>query len=346
MLRAVELALVALRGNRSVHATQLVDGRLRRLRARSGCRHHSRWALQLLRVAEPERALAELRAAAERYPRAALPPCHTGELHLWLGNWSEALTELQRAIGRVQGTRWAYMGLSTLDLLAGNPEASLATNAKGVEIMRNTEEAAIHVFRGEALRKLGRLEAAVKELQRSESAHPARVSAVVNLALAHAARAELDLFEQLWRRLVDEQACGLMSDAARELSEGAPLAAQARMAPPESPADPGPRPVQLVGDGAWRPPLADQLAVLERALAMMGGNRSSGLPTYWTSTGQLRFVQQWPHGDRSPHSRDPQYIARARRLMVEALGRTHQSSTPATRKSARLVASPGARGLS
>lgn len=318
LIRAVEAALGALRGNRSIHITRVRDGRLERVFAQPGCRHRSRRALQLLRVAPPELCLAQLDEVARDHPHSSLPLCHRGELHLWLGNWAQARADLEAAIALVTGTRWAYMGLSTLDLLAGEPERALEINARGIEVMRNSEGPAIHVFRGEAWRRLGLLDRAIPELEHAVAAHPARASAVINLALAHAANGQADRTRVLWRRLAREQACGLISDAARELHEGLPLARQARLldAEPISPLE-GAR--QIVGDRDAEPPLEILVAVLERALQMMGGNRSSGLLTYWTSEGRLRFVQQWTHGSRSPHAGDTSRLAQAKKMLVQAL---------------------------
>jgi tetratricopeptide (TPR) repeat protein len=318
LIAAVEAALAALRGNRSIHITHMPEGRLTRVHGETGCRHRSRRALQLLRVAPPELCLAELDAVERDHPHSSLPLCHRGELHLWLGNWAQARADLEAAIERVTGTRWAYMGLSTLDLLAGEPERALAINAKGVEVMRESEGLAIHVFRGEALRQLGQLDKAIPELERAVAAHPARASAVINLALAHAAAGQHEQARALWHRLAHEQACGLISDAARELAEGRPLARQSCMVEPE-PISPIEAARRIVGDRDWQPTLEVIVAVLERALKMMGGNRSSGLLTYWTSDGRLRFVQQWPHGSPSPHAGDTSRLAQAKKLLVQAL---------------------------
>lgn len=295
LVAAVEGAIAALRGNRSIHATHVVDGELVRLHARTGCRHESRWALQLLRVATPAECEAQLDEVVGKYPGSSLPVCHRGELHLWLGNWEKARADLEQAIVLVTGTRWAYMGLSTLDLIAGNLEGALATNAHGVQVMVGSEGPAIHVFRGEAKRKLGRLDEAIAELEKSVEWHPARASATINLALAHAAKHELDQVRPLWQRLAFDQAAGLMSDAARELG------------------------LTIVGDGDWEPELDVMVAVLERALTMMGGNRSSSLLTYWTARGQLRFVQPWPHRGHGPHDRDHERVAQAKQMLLKAL---------------------------
>lgn len=326
MIDAVEATLAALRGNRSIHTTHVINSQLVRLHGQTGCRHESRKALQLLRVAAPEVCVAAFDEVVDRYPHSSLPLCHRGELHLWLGNWTQARADLEAAIAKVTGTRWAYMGLSTLDLLAGDPQACLATNARGVAVMRDSEGPAIWVFRGEAMRRLGRLDEAIAELERAVEFHPARASAVINLALALAVRGESERVHALWRRLAFEQACGLMSDAARELADGTPLATGARFgarlgdAVP-CPAVPAAR--ELFTGRDTPPPIELIVTVLERALAMMGGNRSSGLLTYWTTipsgATKLRFVQQWPHGNLSPHTRDHARIAQAKQLLIKAL---------------------------
>jgi hypothetical protein len=172
---------------------------------------------------------------------------------------------------------------------------------------------------------LGQLDRAIPELERATAAHPARASAPINLALAYAADGREPQTRALWQRLAHEQACGLISDAARELDEGRPLARQASLLEPK-PITPMPQARRIVGDrdslhagAAWQPTLEVIVAVLERSLQMMGGNRSSGLLTYWTSDGRLRFVQQWPHGSRSPHSGDTSRLAQAKKMLVQAL---------------------------
>jgi tetratricopeptide (TPR) repeat protein len=291
---AVEAALAALRGNRSSYATHVVDGQLTRLHARTGCRHESRWALQLLRVATPEECLARFDAILAKYPGSSLPLCHRGELHLWLGNYEAARTDLEAAITCVEGTRWAYMGLSTLELIRGNHQACLDINARGVAVMHGSEGPAIHVYRGEARRKLGRLAEAIIELEKAVEWHPARASATINLAICHLRSGQRAAFEPLWQRLRDEQAAGLLSDAAHELG------------------------VTIFGDGD-EPNDETKLAVLEHSLAMMGGNRSSGLLTYWTRDRKLRFVQLWPNIGSGPHARDHEHLERAKRILLQAL---------------------------
>jgi len=292
---AVEAAIAALRGNRSIYATHVIDGRLTRLHARTGCRHESRWALQLLRVATGDECLARFDEIVARYPGSSLPLCHRGELHLWLGNFDAAKADLEAAIASVEGTRWAYMGLSTLALIRGDNQACLDINDRGVEVMQGTKGPAIHVYRGEAMRKLGRIDQAIAELEQAVEWHPARASATINLALCYLQAGERAKFERLWLRLRDEQAAGLLSDAAFELD------------------------VTIVGDDDWQPDDATRVAVLERALTMMGGNRSSGLINYWTRDRKLRFVQLWPSEGQNPHVRDREHLEQAKRVLLRAL---------------------------
>jgi tetratricopeptide (TPR) repeat protein len=295
VIAAVEAAIEALRGNRSILATHVVDGALVRLHSRGGCRYESRRALHLLRVVTPADCLARLDEVVEAYPGSSLPTCHRGELHLWLGHWAEARRDLEQAVAINHGTRWAYMGLSMLDLREDAPAQSLATNAHGVQIMRNTEGPAVYTFRGEALRRLGRLDEAIVELEKALASHSSRASAAINLALIFAAKGDRVGLGKLWSRLTVEQAVGLMSDAADELG------------------------LTIVGDGDWQPALDEMVAVLEKALSMMGGNRASGLLTYWRGD-HLRFVPHWPHGNSGPHDRDHELLAQARQLLLGSPG--------------------------
>jgi tetratricopeptide (TPR) repeat protein len=296
LCEAVEAALAALRGNRSVYATHVVDGALTRLHARTGCRHASRWALQLLRVASEAECLAEFDAILARHPGSSLPLCHRGELHLWLGNEAAARADLEAAIAAVEGTRWAYMGLSTLDLVAGDYEACLRRNAEGVAIMQGTEGPAIHVYRGEAKRKLGRVAEAIPELERAVEWHPARASATINLALCYQAVGDQGGWDRLWRRLAGTQAAGLLADAAHELG------------------------LTIHGDDDWEPDDATRIAVLERSLEMLGHNRSSGLLSYRTQGDKLRFVPVWPvPADAGPHAQDHAHLEQAKRILLKAL---------------------------
>ncbi|KIG14433.1 hypothetical protein DB30_06776 [Enhygromyxa salina] len=295
IVAAVEAAMTALRGNRGIYATHVVNGELTRLHARTGCRHESRWVLQLLRVAPGDECMALYDPLVEKYPGSSLTYCHRGELKLWLGDYEGGKADLERAIAEVSGTRWAYIGLSTLGLVNGDYQYTLDINAKGIRVMNGTEGPAVYVYRGEAKRKLGMLDEAIPELEKSVQWHPARASGTINLALAYHAKGMLESFEPLWRRLRDEQASGLLSDAAYELD------------------------VTIVGDAGWEPATEVKVAVLEHALKMMGGNRSSGLLSYWTRDHKMRFVQLWPHSGHGPHEREHEHLEQAKRMLLKAL---------------------------
>ena len=299
---AVEAALAALGANRSVQSTARIQGQLVRLKTREGCREAARHTLTTFRVRDGERCLAAFDEVIARYPESSLPHCHRGELHLWLGNFDQARADLEHAIEIVKGTRWAYIGLSTFGLLDGDYEASLAVNARGVKVMNNTEGPAIHVYRGEAYRKLGKLAKATRALEAAVEHHPSRASATINLALTHYAAGRDEAGDSLWLRLRDEQARGLLSDAAREL--------ELTIWPDEDPE----------AEAQSEVPRETKIAVLERSLALMGGNRSSSLLSYWTG-GKLRFVPTWPSPGEAPHARDRVYLDKAKHLLLQALTR-------------------------
>lgn len=278
----LERALRALRGNRTPVATWVRDdGGLARLPRTASARVASRVALEIIKVATPEETLQAFEEVRRRFPESSMPLVHRGELNLWLGRYPEARADLEAAIDCFRYTRWAWYGLACLDLVAGDPQAALATCARGIEVMNNTEGPVAFLYRGEAYRCLGRLDVAREQLQRSCELNPTRLSAWVNLALVCGGmgdeRAQQDLFVR-----IAQTAPALLSEAAAEL--GADVFAA------------------LVLDtncGAAAPaPAALIEPVLLQVLAMMRGNRSSSCITYFTSAGDLRHVPQRPGGQR------------------------------------------------
>ncbi|MGB1274761.1 MAG: tetratricopeptide repeat protein, partial [Nannocystaceae bacterium] len=300
LVALLEQALARLGGNRTPMATSFdpKTGVVARLKAKSGARYSSRQALQLIRVMGPQQALAALDQVVADFPQSSLPVCHRGELELWMGNLEKARTDLERAIEILPQTRWAYIGLTGIDILEGNDEKALATSSWGVETMGSTEGPSVYIYRGDALRRVGRYDEALVDLTRSVRIHPSRVSAWFNLALLYAARGELELFERVYARLLI-QAPGLLSDAAREVGE------------------------VLWGDPGFLPSVQARVGVIEHGLAMMRGNRSSTAMTYFTAGGNMRMVE---HRDAAtpvghgPHSRDSAVLTRARNVVMSALG--------------------------
>lgn len=298
IVAAASEALRRMRGNRTVRTTYLdAAGQLRRLRTRGGVRHDSRRALQLIRTFPPDETLRALDEVCARYPDASLPICHRGELHLWLGDLDAARRDLYGAIERHRWTRWAYIGLSGVELMRGRPGNAIAANARGVEVMGGTVGPAVYAYRGEAYRLLGDHSRARADLEKAIELTPTRVAAWVNLALLHDARGDDAGFVRAWAHL-ERAASGLLSCAAAEVD------------------------VVLFRDPGDPPARAEQRAVLERCLVMMRGNRSTSCATFFTADGHLRFVQPLSAAGVSPHARDADILDRVERLARTGVGVT------------------------
>ena len=131
--------------------------------------------------------------------------------------------------------------------------------------MNNTEGPAGFVYRGEAERLLGDLEADRRDLETALAINDQRLGAWLNLALVRAELGDDAGFEAAWEHL-EVAARGLLSDAALELG------------------------VTLWGDPGECASAATRVLAIRRALAMSRGNRSTGHTTYFTASGRLRFV--------------------------------------------------------
>ncbi|MAQ16937.1 MAG: hypothetical protein CMN30_19350 [Sandaracinus sp.] len=273
----LDTALERLAGNRSITPTRWQDGELSRLPPITGERFAARRALESIRSVAPDEALARLAEVGARFPGSALVEAHHGELLLWLRRYDEARATLEQSIATTARTRWPYIGLSALDLVEGDPEACLETNARGIRAMDDTVGAAVYVHRGEAYYRLGRLAEARADLEEALRIHPSRVTARILLILVRDAAGDRAGAEALWAEL-NQQAIGLLSDAAAA------------------------RGVVLF-DGPQLPPLSRARPVLEEAMRLFGANRSSTLMIYFAGE-RLRFAPHWPHAGRLPHDGD------------------------------------------
>ena len=267
LVACIDLALQRALGNRDMRLTYRAgDGEPVRVRTRSAARYASRQALRQIRGCQPAQVLEALDRVVDRFPQSSLPICHRGELHFWLGDLEAGRRDLEAALAINPYTRWAYIGLTGIDITEGDPRRALQTSAEGVRMMGGTEGPAVFVYRAEAHRLLGDLEAARTDCERALAISEERLGAWLNLALAHAGLAQWGHFSRVWRQL-EERAPGLLSDAAAEIG------------------------VQLRGDPGHEVGRDRKREIVERALRMARGNRSTGLTTYFTAAGRLRFVQ-------------------------------------------------------
>jgi tetratricopeptide (TPR) repeat protein len=277
LIALLERSLAALSGNRTPLGTWVrPDGTLARLPRSVSARVRSRQVMELIRVAPADEVLRCFDELLARFPDSSMPLVHRGELQLWLGRYAEARADLEGAIAVLRQTRWAWYGLACLDLLAGDAERALATCALGIRVMHNTEGPVAFLYRGEAYRLLRRFDAAREQLQHSCALNPTRLSSWINLALVHSAGGGRAAQADIFRRLV-HVAPGLMSEAARGLGEETFNA------------------IVLEGylHDHWPAGGSDgerMDRVLQQALTMMRGNRSSSCITYFTGDGQLCHV--------------------------------------------------------
>ncbi len=288
--------LSRLGGNRTPHPTYCDDDRreLAYVPVRSP-RAASIRALGLVKTAPPAAALRGLSAVIDEFPDSSVPRSYRGELHLWLGNYDSARVDLEMAIAQRSTTLWAYYGLASLANVEGNPGRALDCCARSIEAL-GSEAPPIHVHRGEALRRLGRTDDAIRELRRACELNPTRLSGHLNLALAEgdAGDAGAQASGYRWLRA---QAPGLASDAGFDL-----------------------------GIREWADDEAlsrDALrALLERMLLLMRGNRASSFTTWVSRAGFVRVARAEP-GGRSAMERlraeAPNRWSILRRLLEEAL---------------------------
>lgn len=285
----LERALGALGGNRTITPTRLTaEGRLVRFIAPVTPRYASRAALERIAVEPPEEVLRAFDEVIREHPGSGLPRCYRGELYLWLGRYGEAREDFEQLLAVHPRTRWAYVGLALLEILRGDPEAALAISARGVRQMSDTLGPAVIAVRGEALRQLGRLDLAREDLSTALAINPTRVSAWINLGLAHGTAGDVAAQAAVLARL-QVQATALLSDAASDL---------------------GVRLAEDRGEGEVAPSVIQ--AVLARSLEMMRGNRSSSCVTYFSRSGELRVVTQAADGRGAIHARDADDLARLR----------------------------------
>jgi len=254
---ALSEALTRLRGNRSPVATYVrsADRRLVRLDVPPSPRVASKRALhRFVATGSLEEPMAELDRVHERAPHAAEPYNYRGELHLYVGDAAAARREFERAIALYGRSRWAYIGMAGAWVLDGDFEEALRWLAEGIA-QAGTPGPTAFVYRGEAMRCLGRAAEARADLTLSVQRNPGRIGAWVNLGLLDVSDGDLDAARAVLATL-RRRGPGFFADASLALGAAAD----------------------------------DPAAMLREMLAMLRGNRASSCVTYFTRAGRLRSV--------------------------------------------------------
>lgn len=286
----IERTLTAMRGNRSwtptfvrEHPGEAEERREELLpirvatSPRAPCKE-ALWQFRLFGRSAAERAFEAIHAA---YPGAPEPHCYHGELFLYLGDYVTARQHFEQALRFYERTRWAFIGLGAVELMEGNPERALEVLAEGVRLS-GAPGPTTYIYRGEALRRLGRHEEAVEDLEFIARQTPTRFSAWINLALSRAALGDSDFGAAVIDRLA-EQAAGLLADGGRETG------------------------IDVNRPGA-AVPVEERQRLFEHLLVMMRGNRGSSALTWLTRDGKLRVVPPVPLVQRQSDAADLERI--------------------------------------
>ena len=269
-------ALSALVGNRTLQPSRVEGEELVAVPLRPGPRWASRRLLGLVATRAEEELFPAFDAVIAEHPDSGLPRCHRAEVNLWLGHYEAARSDLETVIREFPYSRWAYIGLATLETLRGRHERALEVLERGVERMDDTTGPGVHGVRGEALRRLGRPAEAIAPLEQARASSPRRVSASVNLALAYAATGREDAARKVFGDLL-VSAYPLLYDAA-----------------------------EAVGASLEAPSL--QGAVLEQALRFSLGNRSASVITWRVGDSPLRCLTDASSGRSIAKARERERV--------------------------------------
>lgn len=255
---ALERALSALRGNRSLAITAVREGvgehRVERIWAPPSPRFAAKWTIEGIQALPLAEVLHRFEAVLRDNPRSSKPYCYRGELLLWMGDYDAARADFERSIAIDPGTRWAYIGLGASRMFVGKLDEALAVFARGLSVAGPGPT--IHVYRGETHLRRGDIARAAEDLEIACKLNPSRISAWVNLALVREESGNREDRRAIMERLARE-APWLFHDVATSLGIGA----------------------HEISD----------VALLQRCLEMMRGNRSSTCITYFVGD-ELRIA--------------------------------------------------------
>lgn len=208
-----------------------------------------------------EQVLDGLAELAERYPDSPHPHTYTAEIRLWLGDYERAW-QITNDMWMRTGTRWAYIGSGAALGLLGRFDEAL----ERWEIGRETFETflpheATYCHRGEVYRLLGRFDEARSDLEQAARSNPTRVGAWINLALVYLEDGNHAALEHALAQ-IDAHAPLLLWEASR--AAGVPPAIRVNRNAPAR--------------------------VLDHALRLMRGNRSSVMFTFIDDGGRFRVT--------------------------------------------------------
>ena len=252
-------------GNRTHHATYIREDdperTLHGLLVQPHSRFASRYTQELIRTRSQDEVFAVFENKLQQYPDQPTVYCHIGELHLWLGDYEKALEAFEASLAITPKVRWAYIGLCASQLMLGEYDKALQACEKGIRVFPPAGRT-IYIYRGETYRRMGERDKALADLKENENITPGRVSGWMNTAALLAEMGDPSLLASTFHR-VRRRAPGLVHDAISDMN---------------SSFDP------------YAPDEDGVMALFERIFTMMRGNRSSDFITYFTESGQLRFI--------------------------------------------------------
>ncbi|MEM7155548.1 MAG: tetratricopeptide repeat protein [Myxococcota bacterium] len=238
-----------------------------------------------------EQVLATFAELEQRYPESPHPFFYRGEIHLWMGDYDDALRDFETGLQR-DAARWGYVGPAAVHILRGNYDAVPELIAECNRRFPPVPSASTSIYLGEMHRRRGELDVAAKQLTESLRVKPGRISAWINLALVHEQAGHADEAAEVFAR-IQRWAPRLLWDSRRavEASGGARC--------------------------SWPPTAADMPVLLEQSLTMMRGNRSSHCVTYFDHDGKFRRVFDAGHWREQLSRMRVLLFAESRRRLVE-----------------------------
>lgn len=215
-------------------------------------------ALKKIRSRPVSEVHAQFAKLQQKYPESPHPYCYWGELLLWEGRFEEAHQAFSANRG-AQIARWGYVGRAAVEVHRGDFDRALWEFAELTTRYEPVRGATTHVYMGELHRIRGEYAKGLVELAIAIGAKEARLGARANRLLCWLGIGETEQATAEFERLCDRWPAPFWHGA------------------------------NAVGADWERRSEAIQEITLE-ALAMMRGNRSSHLHTFFDESGTMRFI--------------------------------------------------------